>query len=42
MIKSGYGVKKNWEGDPCLPMEYAWTGLNCSFEGSGPPRVTSL
>ncbi|PON39639.1 Mitogen-activated protein kinase kinase kinase, partial [Parasponia andersonii] len=40
-IKSTYGVKKNWEGDPCLPMDYLWKGLNCSFDRDA-PRITYL
>ncbi|XP_030487653.2 probable LRR receptor-like protein kinase At1g51890 [Cannabis sativa] len=41
MIKSTYGVKKNWGGDPCGPQKYVWTGVNCSY-GSDPPRIISL
>ncbi|XVF86748.1 hypothetical protein PTKIN_Ptkin18bG0067400 [Pterospermum kingtungense] len=26
-IKSMYGLKKNWEGDPCAPQDYLWEGL---------------
>ncbi|KAK7843157.1 putative leucine-rich repeat receptor-like protein kinase [Quercus suber] len=32
-IKSTYGVKKNWQGDPCVPQLYLWEGLNCSYDG---------
>ncbi|XP_023521501.1 LRR receptor-like serine/threonine-protein kinase IOS1 [Cucurbita pepo subsp. pepo] len=39
-IKSTYGVTKDWQGDPCVPMEYPWSGLNCSNEAA--PRITSL
>ncbi|BAT07661.1 Os09g0354600 [Oryza sativa Japonica Group] len=28
-IKTQYQVKKNWMGDPCLPKESIWTGLQC-------------
>ncbi|PON54511.1 Mitogen-activated protein kinase kinase kinase [Parasponia andersonii] len=41
-IKSTYGVKRNWDGDPCFPVNYTWAGLNCSFDDSNPPRITSL
>ncbi|KAJ8755735.1 hypothetical protein K2173_024279 [Erythroxylum novogranatense] len=30
-IKQVYKVNKiDWQGDPCLPSAYIWTGLNCS------------
>uniref|UniRef100_A0A0E0ERA3 Protein kinase domain-containing protein n=1 Tax=Oryza meridionalis TaxID=40149 RepID=A0A0E0ERA3_9ORYZ len=32
-IKTQYQVKKNWMGDPCLPKEYIWTGLQCRQDG---------
>ncbi|KAF3450657.1 hypothetical protein FNV43_RR06746 [Rhamnella rubrinervis] len=41
-IKSRYRVTRNWQGDPCEPVEYAWAGLNCSYEGLDPPRIISL
>ncbi|XP_054780106.1 probable LRR receptor-like serine/threonine-protein kinase At1g05700 isoform X2 [Prosopis cineraria] len=41
-IKSFYGIKRNWQGDPCTPQAYSWDGLNCSYDGSGPRRITSL
>ncbi|XP_022714526.1 LRR receptor-like serine/threonine-protein kinase IOS1 [Durio zibethinus] len=41
-IKSMYGLKKNWQGDPCAPQAYLWDGLNCSYAGSDPPRIISL
>ncbi|ESQ36349.1 hypothetical protein EUTSA_v10006777mg [Eutrema salsugineum] len=41
-IKVSYKVKKNWQGDPCLPNEYIWEGLNCSYDSLTPPRITSL
>ncbi|XVE52000.1 hypothetical protein DITRI_Ditri02bG0085200 [Diplodiscus trichospermus] len=41
-IKSMYGLKRNWQGDPCAPREYTWEGLNCSYEDSSPPRIISL
>ena len=41
-IKSTYGIKRIWQGDPCAPEGYAWEGLNCSYDGETPPRITSL
>ncbi|XVF26888.1 hypothetical protein REPUB_Repub14bG0058600 [Reevesia pubescens] len=41
-IKSKYELKRNWQGDPCAPQDYLWDGLNCSYSGSGPPRIISL
>ncbi|KAJ1390944.1 Malectin-like carbohydrate-binding domain [Sesbania bispinosa] len=41
-IKKGYGVARNWQGDPCAPVAYMWEGLSCSFDGNNPPRITSL
>ncbi|XVE88774.1 hypothetical protein DITRI_Ditri19aG0095800 [Diplodiscus trichospermus] len=41
-IKSIYKLKRNWQGDPCSPQSYLWDGLNCSYTGSGPPRIISL
>ncbi|XP_057454468.1 LRR receptor-like serine/threonine-protein kinase IOS1 isoform X1 [Lotus japonicus] len=41
-IKTTYQLARNWQGDPCGPAAYMWEGLNCSFQGDGPPRITSL
>ena len=41
-IKATYEVKRNWQGDPCVPQEYAWVGLNFSREDDNPPRIVSL
>ncbi|CAD5315265.1 unnamed protein product [Arabidopsis thaliana] len=41
-IKSAYKVKRNWEGDMCVPQAYTWEGLNCSFNGTNMPRVIAL
>ena len=41
-IKSVYGVKRDWEGDPCAPTAYLWNGLNCSYHGIEFPRITAL
>ncbi|XP_064973117.1 LRR receptor-like serine/threonine-protein kinase IOS1 isoform X2 [Musa acuminata AAA Group] len=31
-----------WQGDPCVPVQFAWNEIKCSFPISTPPRVTSL
>ncbi|KAJ1390938.1 Serine-threonine/tyrosine-protein kinase, catalytic domain [Sesbania bispinosa] len=43
-IKSTYQISRlNWQGDPCLPNQYAWEGLICSSADTNPsPRITSL
>ncbi|XP_059431578.1 putative leucine-rich repeat receptor-like serine/threonine-protein kinase At2g19230 [Corylus avellana] len=39
-IKEFYSVTRNWQGDPCVPSEFSWDGLNCSNDN--PPRIISL
>ncbi|CAK9325334.1 unnamed protein product [Citrullus colocynthis] len=41
-IKSFYGLRKNWQGDPCQPKSFLWLGLNCSYDDQSPNRITSL
>ncbi|PON46763.1 Malectin-like carbohydrate-binding protein [Trema orientale] len=41
-IKSAYEVKRNWQGDPCLPIAYLWDGIGCNYDGNNPPRIISL
>ncbi|KAF3785107.1 Macrophage colony-stimulating factor 1 receptor [Nymphaea thermarum] len=41
-IKDFYGIKRNWKADPCLPQNYPWDGLTCSYENSSAPRIVSL
>ncbi|KAE7999154.1 hypothetical protein FH972_003621 [Carpinus fangiana] len=41
-FKPTFGIKRNWQGDPCAPKAYSWEGLNCSYDGYSPPRITSL
>ncbi|KEH18245.1 LRR receptor-like kinase plant-like protein [Medicago truncatula] len=41
-IKNAYGLTRNWEGDPCAPVNYVWEGLNCSIDGNNIPRIISL
>ncbi|XP_047158994.1 putative leucine-rich repeat receptor-like protein kinase At2g19210 [Vigna umbellata] len=40
-IKSVYGVKRDWEGDPCSPVDYLWDGLNCTYDNEF-PRIKAL
>ncbi|KAG2728902.1 hypothetical protein I3760_01G225700 [Carya illinoinensis] len=39
-IKTRYNVTRNWQGDPCVPSEYLWDGLNCTNDN--PPRIITL
>ncbi|KAK2406277.1 putative LRR receptor serine/threonine-protein kinase [Trifolium repens] len=41
-IKKAYGVARNWQGDPCAPVNYVWEGLKCTMDGNNIPRITSL
>ncbi|GMI82110.1 IMPAIRED OOMYCETE SUSCEPTIBILITY 1 [Hibiscus trionum] len=41
-IKSMYGLKRNWQGDPCAPQNFLWEGLNCSYDDNNPPSIISL
>ncbi|KAI9159625.1 hypothetical protein LWI28_000346 [Acer negundo] len=41
-IKAMYGLKKNWQGDPCVPQTFLWDGLSCSNNSNDQPRITSL
>ncbi|KAJ9692165.1 hypothetical protein PVL29_011304 [Vitis rotundifolia] len=41
-IKMVYKVKKNWQGDPCLPIEFSWDGLSCSDSNSISLSIISL
>ncbi|XVF26877.1 hypothetical protein REPUB_Repub14bG0057700 [Reevesia pubescens] len=40
-IKHTYNINRvGWQGDPCLPKEYSWSGLSCRFNST--PRIISL
>ncbi|XVF74477.1 hypothetical protein PTKIN_Ptkin13bG0113400 [Pterospermum kingtungense] len=40
-IKRAYNINRDdWQGDPCLPKDYSWSGLSCSFNST--PRIISL
>ncbi|XP_019096758.1 PREDICTED: receptor-like protein kinase At3g21340 isoform X1 [Camelina sativa] len=43
-IQNIYGLSKiSWQGDPCVPKQFLWDGLNCNnLDISTPPIVTSL
>ncbi|XP_028058431.1 putative leucine-rich repeat receptor-like serine/threonine-protein kinase At2g19230 [Camellia sinensis] len=41
-ISLTYRVKKNWQGDPCKPMNSSWNNVNCSYNGNNSPKITSL
>nr|GMD52085.1 LRR receptor-like serine/threonine-protein kinase IOS1 [Ipomoea batatas] len=42
-MKSTYTLKReNWVGDPCLPQQYSWEGLQCSYNHNDPPIITHL
>ncbi|XP_028074881.1 putative leucine-rich repeat receptor-like serine/threonine-protein kinase At2g19230 [Camellia sinensis] len=41
-ISLTYRVKKNWQGDPCKPMNSSWNNVNCSYNGNNSPKMTSL
>lgn len=41
-IKTDYKVNKGWSGDPCVPVEYSWTGVTCTSDSTNIPRITAL
>ncbi|KAJ3695098.1 hypothetical protein LUZ60_000475 [Juncus effusus] len=41
-IKGEYKIVKNWNGDPCSPVDFIWIGLNCTYSNYDPPKVTSM
>ncbi|VVB16611.1 unnamed protein product [Arabis nemorensis] len=43
-IKATYEISKiSWQGDPCVPQQFMWDGLNCSnTDMATPPRITYL
>ncbi|CAN6993763.1 unnamed protein product [Brassica oleracea var. botrytis] len=43
-IEAKYGLNRiDWKGDPCVPRQFLWDGLNCSnTDMSIPPRITSF
>ncbi|CDY46900.1 BnaA01g28000D [Brassica napus] len=42
-IKLSCGISKvDWQGDPCVPRDYMWSGVNCSYIDSEQPKIISL
>ncbi|KAI3763357.1 hypothetical protein L1987_53813 [Smallanthus sonchifolius] len=41
-IKSTYGLKRNWQGDPCIPHAFLWDGLGCNYSDPGAAKIISL
>ncbi|KAJ3678982.1 hypothetical protein LUZ61_021146 [Rhynchospora tenuis] len=42
-IKGNYSVNRAWSGDPCVPANLSWTGVNCTIDSaSNVPRITAL
>ncbi|OMO66489.1 hypothetical protein COLO4_30543 [Corchorus olitorius] len=41
-IRSMYGLKRNWQGDPCTPPGFVWEGVKCSYNNGSSPRIISL
>ncbi|KAL6134550.1 hypothetical protein ACLB2K_066781 [Fragaria x ananassa] len=41
-IKVAYKIEKDWQGDPCLPKNYLWEGLNCSYSLDDSQRIIYL
>ncbi|CAA7410062.1 unnamed protein product [Spirodela intermedia] len=41
-LKDLYKVKRNWDGDPCVPQNFTWEGLECSANASNYWGITSL
>ncbi|CAA7028007.1 unnamed protein product [Microthlaspi erraticum] len=43
-ITATYALSRiNWQGDPCVPQQLRWDGLNCrNTDMSTPPRITTL
>ncbi|PKI70976.1 hypothetical protein CRG98_008557 [Punica granatum] len=40
-IKKAYSINgSSWQGDPCVPADFIWKGLECSHDN--PPRIVSL
>ncbi|KAJ0250386.1 Leucine-rich repeat protein kinase family protein [Hirschfeldia incana] len=43
-VQDIYGLSRiSWQGDPCVPKQFLWDGLNCNNSDiSTPPIITSL
>nr|GEX21783.1 leucine-rich repeat transmembrane protein kinase protein [Tanacetum cinerariifolium] len=40
--KSAYRIKRNWQGDPCVPLKFLWEGLNCDYNDLNATKIISL
>ncbi|KAF3785110.1 Nodulation receptor kinase [Nymphaea thermarum] len=41
-VQDYYQIKKNWNADPCLPLDAPWEGLTCSPDNQSSPRIEAL
>ncbi|KAK6914801.1 Malectin-like domain [Dillenia turbinata] len=41
-IRLVYSIDRNWQGNPCVPKNYTWNGLNCTASGYDSPSIISL
>ncbi|KAJ3686476.1 hypothetical protein LUZ61_015640 [Rhynchospora tenuis] len=41
-IKMNYSIRKDWNGDPCVPPNLNWSGVNCSIDSFNIPRITAI
>ncbi|WZY89967.1 hypothetical protein YC2023_046702 [Brassica napus] len=43
-VKDAYELNRiDWQGDPCVPRQFKWEGVNCSYtNASVPQRIISL
>ncbi|CAH8255335.1 unnamed protein product [Arabidopsis lyrata] len=43
-VQNTYGLNRiSWQGDPCVPKQFLWDGLNCNNSDiATPPIITSL
>ncbi|KAF8089129.1 hypothetical protein N665_0517s0016 [Sinapis alba] len=43
-VQDIYGLNRiSWQGDPCVPKQFLWDGINCNIsDTSTPPIITSL
>ncbi|GJX39510.1 leucine-rich repeat transmembrane protein kinase protein [Tanacetum coccineum] len=40
--KSAYKLKRNWQGDPCVPRKFLWEGLNCDYNDLNAAKIIFL
>ncbi|CBI36025.3 unnamed protein product, partial [Vitis vinifera] len=39
-IRSAYRLTRHWQGDPCLPLDFPWDGLQCSYSSDSPTIIS--